>query len=224
MFETWERRGTRSMGSWRRGVASPSAFRGRPEGAHFRFFSKKQRFFSRSLSRAPERTRAGHPRRISSGAGTARGRIGDAPCWRGSCPWSCCGRSGSARSRPIGGGGPRGDVGESIAWSASRCWSSQLASVTRSLMDSSTFFRREPWTRRASNMATCVLVYVSGVRVPAWNADGAEIRLVFGFEFLDWYRNAFRNHRSKRGFDTSRPRSKCASPREVGFGWRHLAQ
>ena len=33
---------------------------------------------------------------------------------------------------------------------------SKLASVTRSLMDSSTFFRREPWIRRASNMATCV--------------------------------------------------------------------
>ena len=66
----------------------------------------------------------------------------------------------------------------------------------------------------------CMLVCVSGVRVPAWNADGAKIPLVFGFEFLDWYRNAFRNHRSRRGFDT-RPRSKCASLREVRFGWRH---
>ena len=191
----------------------------------FAYFSKKTTlFFSRSLSRAPERTRAGHPRRIIWARGPRRSRatsvthhVGEVHA-HGHVAVAAVVLE-AVRSEEEG---HEGDVGGVHRLEREAVVGAVEVGVGDEILDGLEHLLQEGTLDETGlkHGDLCVLVCVSGVRVPAWNADGAKIRLVFGFEFLDWYRNAFRNHRSKRGFDT-RSRSKCASLREVRFGWRH---
>ena len=60
----------------------------------------KQRFFqARSRNARCRRRGKGDRQRTRNPPKQREFTTPDVPCWSGSCPWSCCGRSGSARTR-----------------------------------------------------------------------------------------------------------------------------
>ena len=220
MFDTWERRGTRSTRSSRTLIASASAFdNGRC--CSTAIFQKKTLFFpGTTLARAPERTRAGSAR---GGSSMRRGR----PMTRrvvthhvrGSCPGHVAVARGA--QRPI-------DVARFEELLTRRFDGAMIVGgidARDEILDGRPRVHSgrggEPWTRRASNMATCVCSCAS---LRLWLADEAERRWRACFRVLNFLTGIVTLFETivPGGVAIPGPQARRrASLREVRFGWRH---